>query len=92
MNESLPLNLSPCDPDALVFPKEWKESFFRRNYNHEREGYVCPDCNQIFSGPEGFNKLHGDHIIPRSLGGKTIWENMTLRCGYCNLIKSNKIL
>ncbi|MEH2420370.1 MAG: HNH endonuclease signature motif containing protein [Nostoc sp.] len=35
--------------------------------------------------------MHGDHIIPRSRGGLTVWENLTLRCGQCNLLKSNKL-
>ncbi len=89
---SLPPHLPPCDPHAPVFPKEWKDSYFRRNSNHKLGGYVCPDCKQVFSGVSGFRKLHGDHIIPRSRGGLTVWENFTLRCGPCNIAKSNKLI
>ena len=88
---SLPPNLTPCDPHAPVFPRNWKESYFRRNYDFNKGGYVCLDCKNIFSGVSGFQKLHGDHIIPRSRGGLTVWENLTLRCGPCNLLKSNKL-
>lgn len=87
---SLPLHLPYCAPNALIFPKEWKESYFRRNFDNAKVGYVCPDCKRVFVGLSGFQKLHGDHIIPRSKGGLTIWENLTLRCRPCNLFKSNK--
>ncbi len=88
---SFPPNLPPCDQNAPTFPVEWKESYFRRHYNHDLKGYMCPICNKVFKGPSGFKMLHGDHIIPRSQGGKTIWENMTLLCYKCNLEKSNKL-
>ena len=87
----LPRHLPSCDPESPNFPKEWKESYFRRNYNSNLEGYVCPTCRKVFSGTSGFRKLHGDHIIPRSRGGATVWENLTLLCGSCNLSKGNKL-
>ena len=34
--------------------------------------------------------LHVDHIIPRSKGGKTVYENLQVLCMKCNLAKSNK--
>lgn len=91
MNQ-LPSNLSSCDPHAPVFPKEWKQSFFRRHFDNSNEGYICPDCQRVFSGPSGFSQLHADHIIPRAKGGLTIWSNLVLRCGPCNLAKSDKLI
>lgn len=32
-----------------------------------------------------------DHIIPRSRGGKHIWENLILCCKKCNTKKGNKL-
>lgn len=31
-----------------------------------------------------------DHIIPRSQGGRTTWQNVTTACAHCNLRKGGK--
>lgn len=33
-----------------------------------------------------------DHVIPRSRGGKNVWENVVLSCVPCNTKKGNKTL
>jgi hypothetical protein len=33
-----------------------------------------------------------DHIIPESLGGETVAENLCLACWDCNLLKQNRIV
>lgn len=33
-----------------------------------------------------------DHIIPESLGGETVAENLCLACWDCNLVKQNRIV
>ena len=33
-----------------------------------------------------------DHVIPRSKGGPTTWENCVLSCERCNTKKANKLL
>jgi len=33
-----------------------------------------------------------DHLIPRSRGGRTTWDNVVTACAPCNLRKSNKSL
>ena len=33
-----------------------------------------------------------DHVIPKSLGGRTVWENVVSACRACNLRKGNKPL
>lgn len=52
---------------------------------YERQKGVCPKCGKHFE----FNKMHGDHIIPWSKGGKTIPENCQMLCEDCNRRKSN---
>ncbi len=32
-----------------------------------------------------------DHVIPRSLGGQTRWDNVVAACSTCNLAKANKL-
>jgi 5-methylcytosine-specific restriction endonuclease McrA len=70
---------------------EWKEAYFRQNYNPSVKGYVCPRCSNVFTGTRGFTQLHGDHVLPRSRGGLTIWDNLTLLCGPCNWSKNNSV-
>jgi hypothetical protein len=31
-----------------------------------------------------------DHVVPKSLGGRTVWENVVSACRSCNLRKGNK--
>ncbi len=33
-----------------------------------------------------------DHVVPRSRGGRTTWENVVAACGPCNLRKGSKTL
>jgi len=32
-----------------------------------------------------------DHVVPRSRGGKTVWENVVLACSKCNARKGNRL-
>ena len=50
-----------------------------------RDGFRCQYCG---CGGE----MTFDHVIPRSRGGRTTWENVVASCGRCNLLKSNKTL
>ncbi len=83
--------LSKVDPTQRIFPVDWKEAYFFENYNDECKGYICPSCGSVFKGSAGFKGLHGDHILPISKGGLTVWENLQLLCRSCNYSKSNKI-
>lgn len=89
---NLPLHLSECDPEARTFPTEWKWALYRLR-GGITEGFFCPTCGRRFWGPgqDGFLELHGDHIVPWAKGGRTIWNNLQLLCGSCNLRKSNKL-
>ena len=50
--------------------------------------YRCSICGEQFSPA----KLHVDHIIPVSRGGKTEWSNIQPLCEMCNIRKSNKYI
>lgn len=54
-----------------------------------RDHYRCVVCGR--SAKEDHVKLHVDHIIPVSKGGKTVPENLQTLCEDCNLGKSDKI-
>ncbi len=51
-----------------------------------RDAYTCQYCG---SQP-GRELLTIDHIMPRSRGGRTDWENTVAACGSCNRKKANR--
>lgn len=53
-----------------------------------RDNFRCKICGA--SAEDGV-KLHVDHILPVSKGGKTVESNLRTLCERCNLGKSNKI-
>lgn len=54
----------------------------------KRDNYKCQICG--VTAKEGA-KLHVDHIIPVSKGGKTVMSNLQTLCDRCNLGKGNKV-
>ena len=50
--------------------------------------YTCSYCTIVFEKKD----LTIDHIIPKSKGGKTSWDNVTTSCKSCNISKADKIL
>lgn len=61
--------------------------FNRRNI-FMRDRYTCQYCGQRPPSEE----LTIDHVVPRSRGGRTHWENVVLACTRCNARKSNRML
>lgn len=61
-------------------------SFNKKNILR-RDGYTCQYC-----GRNGGERMTIDHVVPKSLGGKTVWENVVTSCQTCNRIKGNKTL
>jgi 5-methylcytosine-specific restriction endonuclease McrA len=51
-----------------------------------RDQYTCQYCNT----QPGKNHLTVDHVIPRSKGGLTVWENVVTACATCNQRKGNR--
>jgi 5-methylcytosine-specific restriction endonuclease McrA len=50
-----------------------------------RDSWTCQYC--------GTNKpgLTVDHVIPRSRGGQSVWENIVAACASCNRRKGNRL-
>ena len=48
-----------------------------------RDAFACQYCS---AGEE----LTFDHVIPRSRGGRTTWENIVTACARCNLAKGGR--
>jgi 5-methylcytosine-specific restriction endonuclease McrA len=50
--------------------------------------YTCQYCGESFSG----SNLTIDHVVPRSMGGKTEWENCVTACWPCNHSKGSQLI
>jgi 5-methylcytosine-specific restriction endonuclease McrA len=50
-----------------------------------RDRFCCQYCGTRFVSED----LTFDHVIPRSAGGKTVWENILSACVPCNIRKRN---
>ena len=51
-----------------------------------RDGWRCVYCGTANG------RLTLDHVIPRSKGGESIWENVVTACAPCNLRKGDRSL
>ena len=50
-----------------------------------RDAYTCQYC-----GHEA-TSLTVDHVVPRSRGGQSVWENIVASCAPCNRKKGNRM-
>jgi 5-methylcytosine-specific restriction endonuclease McrA len=51
-----------------------------------RDKFTCQYCDTKMT----LSKLTYDHVIPKSQGGKTLWENIVMACYPCNERKANR--
>lgn len=65
-------------PEAAV-------AFSRRNI-FKRDHYACQYCGV----QPAVDELSIDHVIPRSHGGASSWENCVLACLECNKLKADR--
>lgn len=59
--------------------------FNRRNI-YARDKSHCQYCGKKFPA----NELSLDHVIPRTMGGKSVWENIVCACLKCNVKKGGR--
>lgn len=90
MIRSTKLSLVP--PEVVVLTgyegmAERSVVFSRRNI-FKRDKYSCMYCG----AQPGPDSLTIDHIVPKSRGGKSIWENCVLACMACNKKKADHSL
>lgn len=73
------------DPKRL-FTADDKKVLLSQLTPNEHGLYECKDCNQHFTADE----LTVDHIVPWSIGGRTVLSNARLICRACNSKKGNR--
>ena len=72
-----------------VDEKDLKEKIIK--FRQDKEGatkkglYSCQYCGDT-------NELTFDHLLPRSKGGKTNWDNVVTACSDCNVKKGGRLL
>jgi 5-methylcytosine-specific restriction endonuclease McrA len=59
---------------------------FSRNNVYVRDGFTCQYCGHVMAR----SKLNLDHVIPRSQGGRTSWDNVVCSCVACNTKKGGR--
>jgi 5-methylcytosine-specific restriction endonuclease McrA len=63
-------------------PQDRPPAFTRFNL-FLRDAFSCQYCGSA-------DELTFDHVIPRSRGGRTTWENIVTACAPCNLTKGGR--
>jgi 5-methylcytosine-specific restriction endonuclease McrA len=53
--------------------------------------FARDDWRCVYCGTTG-GRLTLDHVVPRSRGGDSVWENVVTSCAPCNLRKGNRLL
>ena len=66
-------------------PREAHRRKITRRAVLARDSWTCQYCGSRKSG------LTVDHVIPRSRGGKSVWENIVAACAPCNRRKGNRL-
>jgi len=59
---------------------------FSRFNIYTRDRNTCQYCGQTFPRSE----LNLDHVVPRSRGGRSTWENVVCSCHECNRKKGGR--
>jgi 5-methylcytosine-specific restriction endonuclease McrA len=59
---------------------------FNRKNLFARDNHQCQYCGQT----RPLSQLSLDHVVPRSLGGRTTWENIVCSCLKCNSRKGGR--
>ncbi|NUP05969.1 MAG: HNH endonuclease [Polyangiaceae bacterium] len=63
-----------------------KRPSFSRTNVFVRDGFTCQYCREVKTAAE----LNLDHVLPRSRGGVTAWENIVTSCYACNQRKAGR--
>ena len=75
-------------PSVVVlrdYVKPSKRVAFTRFNLFLRDEFACQYCGST-------GELTFDHVVPRSAGGRTSWENVVAACAPCNLRKGSRTL
>ena len=66
-------------------PRQARRRKITRRAVFARDGWACQYCGSR-------SNLTVDHVIPRSKGGSSSWDNIVASCGPCNRRKGDQLL
>jgi 5-methylcytosine-specific restriction endonuclease McrA len=66
-------------------PREAHRRRITRRAVLARDSWTCQYCGSTKTG------LTVDHVIPRSRGGESVWENIVTACASCNRREGNRL-
>ncbi len=81
---SLAIDL-PSVVSLKTYVSQEREPSFTRFNVFLRDGFACQYCGSL-------EDLTFDHLIPRSRGGRTTWENVLTSCARCNFEKGARLI
>lgn len=67
---------------------QFKRPRFTKFALFNRDGWKCQYCGKEID----ISSATIDHVHPKSLGGKTVWNNCVACCKICNRKKANQVL
>jgi len=83
---SMILNVPAVVRLRKAFRRFAKPVKFSRVNIYARDEYRCQYCGRKCS----IDELTYDHVVPRSRGGRTSWDNIVSCCYVCNAKKANR--
>jgi 5-methylcytosine-specific restriction endonuclease McrA len=86
-SERIALNVPSICVTKDYFHYKKNVKFSRYNL-YMRDLFECQYCEDVFD----YEELTIDHVIPRSVGGKTVWENCVTSCKSCNHNKGSRLI
>ena len=79
-------------PSVIALKQFIDEKFFTLSCTRKnilmRDDYQCQYCTKYFKESE----LTIDHVVPRSKGGKSVWDNVVAACTCCNQRKKDYLI
>ena len=91
MNGPRPERIPLLDENSRAYSPAYKDAAVRACFDQDLGGVACELCKNVMTTRAKIRKMHADHIVPFSRGGRTNWENLQLLCANCNLTKSANV-
>jgi 5-methylcytosine-specific restriction endonuclease McrA len=75
-----------------VVKLKWHPAGVKRSVKFSRVNVFTRDDHrcQYCGSPKRMSELNYDHVVPRHVGGRTVWENIVACCYPCNARKKNR--